>query len=467
MLLDIFKIIFIGLYFLASTECRGEGNFGTYLKPFAVDSLWNSKPINPQFDHYEIPASQYFPAVQQGKYSTGVFLAKNSDQPQLIYPAAGKKGIWDPDSEEFKETIKIDHWPIDVLPAEGSDGHADIVDERAGIIHSFWQLRNVNGHWQAMQYAWTSLNGRGWGDPAHYFQGARAAAVPSLAGLIRQHEIDDDKEFYKHALAISLTYNALSADPSYVFPATSADSTAATTNTGQIPEGALLMLPNSFDIAQIKNPKLQKIARTLQVYGGYVVDRNYGTPFVIYVENGVKNYSVKRAGFSWDNQAANELQLIRANLRRVILTEGWIDGNGTKFLPAKNLNLLSMRGPWKVLSGQKSGKFDSLSQSVIFPQTNTQIVQENSTGRSMQEVSWAKPAKGDKYRLSVTAQGDAALSLTIIEKGTHKVLFQSKELKNEDSETFVWPAEDFSLNLIAKSGVGKASNIRGELIKVP
>lgn len=467
MLLDILKNIFIGFCILASAECLAESDYGTFLKPFAINSLWNSRPVNPEFDNYEIPASQYFPALQQGKYSTGVFLAKNSDQAQLIYPATDKKGVWDPDSEEFKEAIKIDHWPSDVLPAEGSDGHADIVDEQAGVIHSFWQLKNLNGRWQAVQYAWTALKGRGWGDPAHYFQGARAAAVPSLAGLIRQHEIDDGKDLYEHALAISLTYNALSPDPSYVFPATSADSTAATTNTGQIPEGALLMLPDSFDLSQIQNPKLQKVAKTLKTFGGYVVDRNYGTPFVIYVENGSKEYSIKRSGVNWDNQAASEAQLIRANLRRVISTSGWVNGKGVHFTPDKNLNLLSMRGPWKLISGTDRGKFDSLSQSLVFPKTRVQIVQENNTSRSMQAVSWAKPAKGEWYKLSIAGHGEVSLTFKILEKSTHKVLFQSKELKSEDSETFSWPAEEFTVSVVAKSRGDQDSSIRGSLIKVP
>ncbi len=52
---------------------------------------------------------------------------------------------------------------------------------------TFWQLKQQTGNGSATQYAWTRLNGSGWGDPAHYFQGARAAAVPTAAGLIRAH----------------------------------------------------------------------------------------------------------------------------------------------------------------------------------------------------------------------------------------------------------------------------------------
>lgn len=447
------------------SDCSSADSFGTYLRPFSENSFWNSKPINPKFDNYVIPISQYFPAVQQGKYSTGVFLAKSSDSEQMIYGLSNTKGIWDPDSEQFKESIKINHWPKDVLPAEGSDGHADIIDEQAGIIHSFWQLKNINGRWQAMQYAWTTLNGRGWGDPAHYFQGARAAAVPSLAGLIRQHEIDDDKEIFEHALAISLTYNSLSAKPAYIFPATSADATAATSNTGQIPQGALLMLPVDFDLSKISNPKILKIAKTLQTYGAYVVDRNYGTPFVIYVENGTKQYSVKRFPPAWDNEAAAELQLIRAGLRQVTEVESWVNGKDLQFIPQRNLNLLSMRGPWTLRQGNKAGEFDTFKQEVVFGKTTQVTVQENYSGRSMQTINWAKPITGESFKLSAFSKGGATLALKIVDKTQKKVVFQSKELKNEEFETFTWPSDNFSITLIVSSGVGDSSSIKAELIK--
>ena len=56
-------------------------------------------------------------------------------------------------------------------------------------------------------------------------------------------------------------------------------------NSGQTPEGALLMLPQSFDIDKTRNATLKKVAKTLKTYGAYVVDRNHGTPFAIYFEN--------------------------------------------------------------------------------------------------------------------------------------------------------------------------------------
>ncbi|MBF4991771.1 Atrophin-1 multi-domain protein [Methylophilus sp. QUAN] len=442
-----------------------DSSFGTYLKPFSANSLWNSKPINPKLLDFEIPTSIYYPAVQQGKYSTGVFLATNSDTEVTVNGYPEKRGLWDPDSEVFKPNIKILHWPKDVLPSQSGDGHADIIDEGLGIVHSFWQLKLIDNKWYATQYAWSPLGGSGWAEPGHYFQGARAAGVPTSAGIIRQHEFDDGKPIFEHALALSLAHNALASNPSYVFPATSADTNAATTNSGQIPEGALLMLPSNFNMTQLKNPTIIKIAQTLKTYGAYVVDRNTGTPFVIYVENGSKELKLKRSNLLWDGQLANELHIIRSNLRQVVSTDGWVDGNGNSFMPDRNLNLLSMRGPWTLRQGNKAGEFDTLKQEVVFGKTTQVTVQENYSGRSMQIINWAKPITGESFKLSAFSKGGATLAFKIVDKTQKKVVFQSKELKNEEFETFTWPTDNFSITLIVSSGVGDSSSIKAELIK--
>jgi len=47
--------------------------FGTYLKPFAADSLWNSVPLNPAFGSYQIPkvSTGWFPSNSGGSGERG------------------------------------------------------------------------------------------------------------------------------------------------------------------------------------------------------------------------------------------------------------------------------------------------------------------------------------------------------------------------------------------------------------
>ena len=446
----------------AATISEGDASWGTFLKPFAPDSLWNSRPVAPVLGDFVIPKSNYYPRIGEGKYSLGVFLAKPTDDPVTVYGIPGRKGVWDPDSEVRHKSISIPRWPPEATPAEGSDGHADIVDPVSGIVHSFHVLRRENGRWLAAQYAWTPIDGSGWGDPAHYMQGARAAGVPSMAGLIRKHEVRDGDTLYRHALAVSLTFNALSAEPAYVFPATSADTTA-NRNHGAIPEGSLLMLPQSFDVQRIANPDLRKVAETLKVYGAYVVDRNVGTPFHIYVENG-SGFNLH--GARWNSVVAAQLDRIRAALRPVISVAGWIDGNGRPYAPAKNLNLLSMRGPWQLQAGAMPGIYDTWAQAVRFPQTSTRIVQFNSSTRSMQPVRWAIPSAGTTYRLTAVATGGARLRFQLRDRSGGQILIDSKELGDGETAVFVWPEQPVAPIVWAISGTGSASTVRGTLRKV-
>ena len=480
---------FLGLSFAAAVMAQtnvppvvtnpATAAFGSYYKPYAADSLWNSRPVNPVFGSFVIPKSNYFPAVAAGAYSTGAFLAAATDPAMEVFGmTSNPKGIWDQDAESFNPSVKIPHWPAGVTPAAGSDGHADIIDEATGIVHSFWYLRKdaTTGRWSAASYAWSPLAGRGWGDAAHYYQGARAVGVPPLAGLIRKHEIKDGKAIYNHALAISLTYNGLSAKPTYIFPATSADSDAATTNTGGIPEGALLMLPANYDSSKIANADLKKVVDTLKVYGGYVVDRNYGTPFNIYVENG-SGFELHKQG--WDNAVAAELDRMRAALRQVVSATGYIDGNGKAVLkPAtlapmtmkaapQEMNLLSMRGNgWYTRTGPIYGVYNTQKQAIVFPATTAVQGQVIGNRRNIIPLQWNAILPGEMMKLTAVATGGGKLQVHLRD-GNGKTVYDSGMLGNGESVRFAWPATVWTPYVFVYSGIGPGSTVSGELVRAP
>ncbi|MEO8935368.1 MAG: immunoglobulin domain-containing protein [Burkholderiaceae bacterium] len=345
-------------------------------RPFSDQSPWNARPTEYTLGPFEVPRSTYLPTVAEGIWSTGAFVASASDPSVTVVGPADGSPLWVPDAEANVAQMVIPHWPANVVPAAAGDGHADIIDPSTNRIHSFYQLRLVDGQWHAAQYTWTALDGRGFGTPGQYQQGARAAGVPPSAGLIRTKEIDDGLPAYRHALAMSMTFTALARSPAYTFPATNADGDAATTNSGSIPEGALMLLPANFDLSAIRDPRLLKIARTLQSFGAYVVDRNTGTPYDIYVENG-SNFDLMPNGP--DDEIAAELDLIRAGLRQVVSATEWIDASGAVFIPEHRLNLLSMRGYWYVTQGDAPGVFDTQTQSVVFPSNGIQTAQVNAS----------------------------------------------------------------------------------------
>lgn len=450
-------VLHVGCAGAVDASDRATSAFGSYRQLFAADSLWNSRPVDPVLGTDVVPKSDYFPDVQAGAWSTGLFLAKPDDPPVTVKGLDGKSGVNDVDSEA-KHDVTIPHWPSDLVPARQSDGHADIVDPVTHVVHSFWQLKKNGDQWVAALYAWTRLDGRGWGDPAHFYQGARATAVPPSAGLIRKHEVDDGAPLYRHALALSLTYNALSRSPTYVFPATAADGDAASTNKGTIPEGTLLMLPHDFPVDSLATPALRKVAETLKTYGAYVVDRNVGTPFVIYVEIG-SAFALHKNG--WNNAAAADLDRIRGSLRPVVSTKGWLDGNGKAFTPERRLNVLSMRGPWKLQSGDAPGTFDTLRQAVVFP-AGKRVVQINDFTQ-ITNVTWARPKPGQSYRLTSVATGGAKVRVTFRESAGNTVTYDSGDLANGQAARLKWPSFGV-MAVTATSGEGEPSSVRAELV---
>ncbi|GAA4020986.1 Atrophin-1 multi-domain protein [Actimicrobium antarcticum] len=433
----------------------------SYLTPFNAASLWNARPVEPVFGDFVIPKSSYFPSIASGVWSTGMFLAAAGDGPMAVKGIAGKPGVWDPDAEANRPQITIPRWPADTVGAGAADGHADIYDPVLRVIHSFWQLKKIDGQWVAAQYAWAPIEGRGWGDPAHYFQGSRAAGVPTSAGLMRKHEINDGEPVYHHALAMSLTFNALAATPNYIYPATSADNVVSTPNTGMIPEGALMMLPPSYDTSKIASLPLRKVAETLKLHGAYVVDRNYGTPFAIYVENGADFKMSAMSG--WDNAVASELDRMRAGLRQVTSATSWLDGNNQVMVPEKVFNRLSMRGPWQAQTGPLLGTFDTLAQAVVFPSTATRVTQVNYSGRGLNKIGWSVPQVGSIQRLTASAKGGAKLRMVVQDKSGTK-LFDSGELGAGESAQFPWPGSDARFVIYAISGVDQPSLVRGDLV---
>lgn len=448
----------------AATDNKNSSpdKFGTALRPFSAQSPWNCRPVNAVLGGWEIPRDVYFPTIETGRYSTGVFVSGDDDQPMRVQGPPNGKGLWDPDAEAHRPDIVIPRWPSQTLPATGSDGHADIVDVRSGMIHSFFQLRLINGEWRAKQYAWTRLDGRGWGDPAHYFQGARAAAVPTMGGLIRTHEVADGDVMYRHALAMSLAHKGLKSNPGYIFPATSADDQLSS-NTGEIPEGALLMLPQDFNTGSLDTDKLRKVAETLKVHGAYVVDRNVGTPYAIYAEIGSSAGGLHRTG--WDNRAAADLDRIRSALRQVMSSAGFVDGYGKPMHLAQPLNLISMRGGWRMERGEARVRFDTWQQAVLLEQAKANTVISCSTNRNVTTVSWAKPQAGRTYRLTARAGNQATLKLQL-HAGNASVAWDSGELADGKNVVFQWPELVTRAQLVARTTADGNSWVGADLRQV-
>jgi hypothetical protein len=430
--------------------------WGTFERPYAATSPWNSRPIDPVLGTAVIPARWYFPTVTAGAYSTQAFRAQTSDGSMEVHAYPGSAGISIPDTYGYVPTVTIPRWPANTQPATGTDGHAEIIDEQTGKIHSFFGLKQVEGLWQAKLYAWSPLQGRGWADPAYFHQGARSSGVSTIAGLIRAHEVNDGDTMYRHALAMSMDYTGLSRKPTYVFPATTADYQAEYTNSGSFPLGTLMMLPPSFNEQAILNPDLRKVALTLKTYGAYAVERNFGTPYVIFAEIGSPKI-VHKTG--WTNRDADDLQRIRAALRAVVSTSGWLDGNGQPYQRStEGLNILSIGRNWMRTRGPDNASFDIMSRQLVFkadPVPTTMVM----SGTSMlSKVTWAQPAAGQTFLFSANTTGGATIRISLIACTGYRNA-DSGTLSGTQVATLVWPEKLCSVRLMATGATNRESSV--------
>lgn len=427
---------------------------GTHQNLFAANSLWNSTPKNPVFG---TPGQvvydrnwMYHPTVENWAYSTATNLAKASDPSMTLLPLVGHPGIKLGDTFEYVPSLKIQNWPADVVIAQGLDGHCDIVDPTSRRIHSLWQLQKDGDIYRTELYNWAPLGGSGFGDPAHFIQGARASAIVPSAGLIRKHEVNDGDTVFRHALAVSLPGQSLSAAIPYVWPTTNKDWDYYT-NSGTLPYGARLFLPPDYQLLRpsYENPGLMRIIRTLILYGAYVVDRNVGTPYAIYEEIGA-GLPLANPALGWDSNFYDELDRIADNLVPMVSCDGYIDGDGKPFKESlRDINLISLRGDWH------GATFDSWGQSVILPPVKVPTEFVNFSQAAFRTVDWAGPDFGSGYRLTVTAEGDATLKIEVAD-GNGNVIWTptpSTDLRSGQSCTLQWP-QFTAPKFTAKRGAG-------------
>lgn len=298
-------------------------------------------------------------------------------------------------------------------------------------------MRNVNGQWRARSFTWGWLDGQGFGNPVHYYQGIRAAGVGVPAGLIRKAKhLDAEEDTYHHALSITLDETALtqglkhddnpknkSVWGGYTWPATSAD-WDPTQNSGEIPMGSRMMLPPDFDVDALPSRELLKIARTMKIYGAYVVDRNGVRTMTIEVAN-EPNFAYELGdqpfhtpGNTYDQDLADynarglptALDEIRKGLRVVESSDGYRTASGQVInpMPGREVPLMSLRGPWTTGRGAQAPVYDTLNQRIVFPQANVIATKPSHGERNRAnggEVWWAALKPGERLRLSVGAAG--------------------------------------------------------------
>lgn len=211
-------------------------------------------------------------------YSVAVFQASSSDPISTIPLSNGT-------------SISI-HVPASAAPTGGVDGNVTIVDPDGYQSYEFGGFQNLgNGSYSADLVTHgpnQNLLGSGvatfdtTGQACPYWNSPRATGVNAQAGLVRKWELEQ-AGVIRHALAMALAPDQLST--TIVWPAGCRDN-SWDINTGSIPYGQLFAIPKNVNIHQLGlSPYGVMIAKALQNYGGYIVDRSsngviYGEPTI-------------------------------------------------------------------------------------------------------------------------------------------------------------------------------------------
>ena len=184
--------------------------------------------------------------------------------------------------------------PTNAVPNTGSDGVMTIIDPAAGTVDEYWQARRVGGGWATSWGSISSLSGSGWGSTS------TGAGASRLAGVVRVSEIAAGQ--IPHAVVLQ---SDTACAKTFRAPATKTD--GLSTRSDCIPEGSRLQLDPSINVSAIPNitPGERAVARALQVYGAYLIDRA-DTSLSMSFELAPDASSTgpgsvyQRAGFSWD-----------------------------------------------------------------------------------------------------------------------------------------------------------------------
>lgn len=184
--------------------------------------------------------------------------------------------------------------PTGARPSSGTDGAMVVIDPATGTVGEYWRARRVGSTWQAGWGAVNSLTGSGWGGAS------TGAGASRLGGVVRVDEIAAG--VINHALVVQ-TDNACAGR--FRAPALKTDGDSVRSDC--IPEGARIQLDPTINLAAISGltPGERAVARALQVYGAYVIDKA-GTSMSVSFEvardatSSSPGAVYTRAGLSWD-----------------------------------------------------------------------------------------------------------------------------------------------------------------------
>ncbi|TXI49917.1 MAG: hypothetical protein E6Q57_07250 [Mycobacterium sp.] len=194
--------------------------------------------------------------------------------------------------------------PKGTVPPPGFDGQIAVVDTASGQVFGIWQAKynSSTNTWSGSWGGMTPINGNGIDTSGS----ATAAGISRLAGVVTAAELSAavaNNTGVNHALVFSSDI----AGPGFVGPAIKSDGTNIAGVATPMPEGYRVQLDPSINVDALPGltPGEKVIAKTLQTYGAYIVDRGSARmAFAFETLPGATSSNpgaaYTSAGFSWD-----------------------------------------------------------------------------------------------------------------------------------------------------------------------
>lgn len=185
--------------------------------------------------------------------------------------------------------------PRGAVPNPGSDGVMTVMNLSTKMVSEYWQAgRTSSDQWTTSWGAVNSMSGSGWGGSS------TGAGASRIGGLVRVAEIESG--VIDHALVMQSDNVCRDV---YRAPALKTDGDSSRPDC--IPEGARLQLNPDIDLTAIEGitPGELAVARALQTYGAYLIDRadtSLSVSFELAPDAGPQSPGsvYESAGFSWD-----------------------------------------------------------------------------------------------------------------------------------------------------------------------
>jgi hypothetical protein len=184
--------------------------------------------------------------------------------------------------------------PDGARPSSGTDGALVVLQPASGTASEYWRAVHTGSTWSASWGAVNSLSGSGWGG------GSTGAGASRLAGVVRVSEIEAG--VINHALVLQSDNVCAS-----VVRAPALKTDGDSNRSDCIPAGARLQLDPAVDLTRLSGltPGERAVARALQVYGAYLIDRGGASLSVSFelapdASAGSPGSTYVRSGFGWD-----------------------------------------------------------------------------------------------------------------------------------------------------------------------